>query len=270
MLNSEHHSKRRRELVTRGIKRAVLIVAVACTVAMTGCASDPASDGSAATSTATQSSSQAQAADRAVSSGAVNVGNVESVVNDDVQAVISGLNQEYEALVAEVGSFESYAGDPSRVESYYARIEEELSALCIRLRQYSVDCANSIMASGETSGRMYDDFDVIYDAVYEDARDGIYDGIYEDLFGNLYDAYYDGILKDAYDSVGYGEWSEVHSSEYDRWSDSHSEVYDIWSDFGSDIYDFWSDLRGDLFSGDIDKAQKEAAKFQEDIDKLLG
>ncbi len=237
---------------------------------MTGCASDPASDGSAATSTATQSSSQAQAADRAVSSGAVNVGNVESVVNDDVQAVISGLNQEYEALVAEVGSFESYAGDPSRVESYYARIEEELSALCIRLRQYSVDCANSIMASGETSGRMYDDFDVIYDAVYEDARDGIYDGIYEDLFGNLYDAYYDGILKDAYDSVGYGEWSEVHSSEYDRWSDSHSEVYDIWSDFGSDIYDFWSDLRGDLFSGDIDKAQKEAAKFQEDIDKLLG
>ena len=59
-------------------------------------------------------------------------------------------------------------------------------------------------------------------------------------------------------------------SEYDRWSDSHSEVYDIWSDFGSDIYDFWSDLRGDLFSGDIDKAQKEAAKFQEDIDKLLG
>lgn len=257
-------------MVTRGIKRAVLIVAVACTVAMTGCASDPASDGSAATSTATQSSSQAQAADRAVSSGAVNVGNVESVVNDDVQAVISGLNQEYEALVAEVGSFESYAGDPSRVESYYARIEEELSALCIRLRQYSVDCASSIMASGETSGRMYDDFDVIYDAVYEDARDGIYDGIYEDLFGNLYDAYYDGILKDAYDSVGYGEWSEVHSSEYDRWSDSHSEVYDIWSDFGSDIYDFWSDLRGDLFSGDIDKAQKEAAKFQEDIDKLLG
>lgn len=214
-------------MVTRGITGAAIIVAVACTVAMAGCASNPASSESAATSTATQSSLQAQAADRVVSSSSVNVGNVESVVSDDVQAVISGLNQEYEALVAEVGSYESYAGDPSRVESYYARIEEELNALCVRLRQYSVDCANSIMASGETSGRMYDDLEVIYDSVYEDARDDIYDGIYEDLFGNLYDVYYDGILKDAYDSVGYGEWSEVHSAEYDRWSDSRSEVYDI-------------------------------------------
>ena len=52
--------------------------------------------------------------------------------------------------------------------------------------------------------------EVIYDSVYEDARDDIYDGIYEDLFGNLYDAYYDGILKDAHRFRGL--WRMVGSS----------------------------------------------------------
>lgn len=150
------------------------------------------------------------------------------------------------------------------MEAFYQSVLKTQQKLTIRMREYCLDYADFILSSDSTFDDKYDEFDEMFDVIYEDAGDEIFDEIYEGLFADIYDDFYDGILSDAYDTVPYKEWSDTHSDEYDLWSDTHSDLYDDWSDFHSDVYDFWSDMKGEMWDDDLEKAREKMDDFRED------
>lgn len=193
---------------------------------------------------------------------------LEEVVSTDVETVISALKSEYEELAADVDTYEKYLENTDKVEAFYEQVCEDTLCLCIRMREYSINYAEEIMASDKSNRDKYKDLEEIYDRIYDDAGDDIYDEIYDGILDDMYDDFYDGILDDAYDSAPYDEWSDARSDEYDWWSDARSDVYDEWSDFRSDVYDFWTDVRGELWDDDIERAEKKIVDFREDIEKM--
>lgn len=193
---------------------------------------------------------------------------LEESVLKDVEDTINALNEKWDGIQAEIDTYEKYKNDTKKIEEFYNSVYVEIEALNIRLYQYALDYAKAIMAEDNSIDDKYDEFDGLYDCIYEDAGDEIYDEIYDGILDEMYDVYYDGLLDEAYDTVPYSEWSDLRSDEYDWWSDTRSDVYDIWSDTRSDIYDFWSDIRSKLWDDDIDKANDIMDEFAEDVEKI--
>ena len=190
-------------------------------------------------------------------------------VSTDVEDTISAIKLEYEKLVTEIDTYEMYLESTDKVEAFYKKVYDDTKNLCIRMREYSINYAEAIMASDKSNDDKYKDFEGLYDCIYDDAGDDIYDEIYDGILDDIYDDFYDGILDDAYDNgAPYDEWSDARSNEYDWWSDARSDVYDEWSDFRSDVYDFWSDMRSELWDDDIERAEEKIVDFQEDVEKL--
>lgn len=191
------------------------------------------------------------------------------VVSTDVENTISAIKSEYEKLVMEIDTYEKYIENTDKIETFYTQVYEDTKYLCIRMREYSINYAEEIIASDKSNDDKYKDFEELYDCIYDDAGDDIYDEIYDGILDDIYDDFYDGILDDAYDNgAPYDEWSDARSDEYGWWSDARSDVYDEWSDFRSDVYDFWSDMRSELWDDDIERAKEKIVDFQEDIEKL--
>ncbi len=193
---------------------------------------------------------------------------LEQIVSADVDETVENLNIKLKEVLAENDTYEKYLENISDVEAFYVNILNDTELLCIRLQEYSIAYAEMILKSDKDFSEKYDDFDELYDVIYEDARDEIYDEIYDGILDEMYDAFYDGIMDDAYDNMPYEKWSDMRSNEYDLWSDTRSDVYDIWSDASSDIYDFWSDMRSEMYDKDIEKANKKLSDFKEDIEAL--
>lgn len=168
---------------------------------------------------------------------AYNIEELDELVLKDVTDTITTLNTEFEKLSTDINTYDKYKTDIGKVKDFYDRVQNDTKLLCIRLREYSSAYAELILSSDKSFDDKYDEFDALYDSVYEDARDEIYDEIYDGVLDDMYDRFYDGILDDAYDNIPYEKWSDARADEYDLWSDTRSEVYDIWSDAGSDIYD---------------------------------
>lgn len=244
--------------------------ALASALSLSGCGGNGAGAQAAAGSQPAAASQSGKGAAGAVLSpkGKLAADDLADTVDADVEKTVTALTEECDALIAEIDSFEAYTSNIDKTQAFYDKVLAETDAIGIRMRQYSVDCASTVMAGDRSSGQMYDDLEVIYEDVYDGAGGDIYDGIYEDLFEKLYDAFYNGVVKDAYDSVGYGEWSETSSAAYEMYSDAQSDVYKSISDFQSDVYKFSSDVRSKLFNDKMEKAEKEITDFQEDIDKL--
>lgn len=190
------------------------------------------------------------------------------VAEADIEDTISKLQEEYEELKIEVDTFDKYVNCDGKVEEFYLKILEEEQLLCIRLREYCVQCSDLILSSNTSFDEKYDEFEILYDVIYEDAGDEIYDEIYDGILDDMYDDFYDGIIDDAYDTVPYKDWSDARSDEYDLWSDTRSGAYDEWSDFRSDVYDFWSDMRSEMWDDDIERAREKMEDFLEDINAL--
>ncbi|MBE7011989.1 MAG: hypothetical protein E7415_04885 [Ruminococcaceae bacterium] len=196
---------------------------------------------------------------------------LEELITKDIDDSVSSLKSEFTTLTAEIATYDEYKSKLNDVESFYEKIENETNNMCLRLRQYAIEYAEMILASDIDNDDKYDELELIYEVIYEDAREEVYDEIYDGIMEDMYDRYYDGILSDAYDNdnIDYGEVSDLSSDEYDLWSDAHSEIYDIYSDAGSDIYGFYSDLKSEIYDDDVEKANEIIAEFKEDVAKLL-
>lgn len=198
----------------------------------------------------------------------VSVGTIEELellIEEDVINTTSTLNTEYEALLAEINTFETYQKNVDKVQAFYDKIYAENREMCIRMREYSVAYAKLITSSNMTNDEKEDAIDSMYDAIYDDACGDIYDAIYDDLMGDMYDAFYDGVVSDGYDYVAYERWYDMSSEAYDMWSDCGSDIYDEWSDCGSDVYDFWSDIYSAMWDDDDAEIQEEIEAFESDI-----
>lgn len=159
---------------------------------------------------------------------------LEILVNKDVEDTIAVLTKNYENLTAEIDTYEKYKENAEKVESFYTDTCTIHQELTLRLKEYALTYAETILSSNSST---------------------------DDMYG----FYYEGLLDDAYDTVPYDEWSELSSNEYDWWSDACSTVYDDWSDFRSDVYDFWDDLRSEVWDDDIEKATEKMEDFRTDI-----
>lgn len=189
----------------------------------------------------------------------------------EIDETVAKLFENMENLGTDIDSYQKYLENVEKIENYYTEIYENTKMLCVRMCEYSLKYAENILASNKTNDEKYNDLEIIYDNIYNDAGDNIYDLIYDDLFDDMYDLYYDGLFDEAYDNKEYSEYSEwldAHSNEYNMWLDTHSDIYDIWLDTRSDIYDFWLDLRGEIWDDDIERANKIIEDFRKDIKKL--
>lgn len=198
-------------------------------------------------------------------------GDLDDIVIKDVEDTVAALNAEYEGLKAEIDTYAKYLDSTDKMEDFYAKIQDTNYSLCVRMYEYSLDYAESIVNSDMSNDEKYDELEELYDSIYDDAGNEIYDGIYDGILEDMYDDFYDGLLDDAYDNEEYSEyseWSDARSDEYEWWSDTRSQVYEDWSDMRSDIYEFQSDLRGELWSDDIEKALEKIEDFHEDVEKL--
>ena len=201
---------------------------------------------------------------------AVQAGSLEELeekVASDVEGSIAALQEEYTALVTDIDSYEKYLESVETVEGFYAKVLSETQSIFTKLQEYCVEYANLILASDKEHVEKYDDFDEMYDCVYEDACDEVYDEVYEGILDDIYDAFYDGILDDAKDDADYSEWLDARSNEYELWLETRSDVYEEWLDSRSDIYEFWLDIRGEMWDDDMEKAQEVVEDFKEDIEK---
>lgn len=199
------------------------------------------------------------------------VNELDKIVSTDIENTISNIKSEYEKLVTDIDTYDKYLKNTDKVQVFYKLVCENTKYLCIRMREYSINYVEEIMASDKSNSDKYKNFNDLYDCIYDDAGDDIYDEIYDGILDDIYDDFYGGILDDAYDNgAPYNEWSDARSDEYDWWSDTRSDVYDEWSDFRSDVYDFWSDMRSELWDDNIDKAKEKIVNFQKDIEKLKG
>ena len=190
------------------------------------------------------------------------------IVTMDLEKNVEALVGEYDSLITEIDTYEKFSAETEKIEEFYINTYEKTRELCIKMREYSLDYARLILDSDGDKNDKYDDFEELYDVVYDDGGELIYDEIYDGILDDSYDAFYNGILDDAFDNVGYDEWSDACSDEYDRWSDARSDVYDEWSDMRSDVYDFFSDMRSEMWDADFAEAEEIFQEFQEEIVKL--
>lgn len=189
-------------------------------------------------------------------------------VMEDVDISITKLNDEWTELNSGIDSYEKYKNNADTIEKFYGNVLEKTHEICMRMYLYSLEYARYIMDSDKSFGEKYDDFEELYDTVYEDAGDDIYDAIYDGILDEMYDAFYDGILSDSYDKVAYGEWYEANTDAYELWYDTKSDVYDEWYDMKSDIYDFWYDMRSEMWDKDQERAEKKYNDFLEDVKRM--
>ena len=198
-------------------------------------------------------------------------GDLDDIVIKDVEDTVAALNAEYEGLKAEIDTYSKYLSNTDKMEAFYAKIQDTNYSLCVRMYEYSLDYAESIVNSDMSNDDKYDELEELYDNIYDDAGNEIYDSIYDGILEDMYDDFYDGLLDDAYDNEEYSEyseWSDARSDEYEWWSDTRSQVYEDWSDMRSDIYDLYSDLRSSIWDDDIDEAKEIIEDFREDVEKL--
>lgn len=195
---------------------------------------------------------------------------LEAKIESEVESTLTALATEWETLAEDIDSYESYVAKATEIAAFYDKVHRTSATLCIQMRQYSIDYAKAIMASGKSTDDMYDDLEAFYDLIYDDMGDEIYDGIYDGILDEMYDALYSGALDKRPDGVEYSDWSNARSNEYEMWSDTRSNTYEQWSDFRGDVYEFWSDMRSEMYGDDTEAAQEEIDDFQKDVDKLAG
>lgn len=194
---------------------------------------------------------------------------IKSSLEKDIEDFKATLDEDYEKITADIDSYEKYLQSVDQVKSYYDKVLSDTRNICLKMREYSISYAETIMALNEDNSDIYDDLEDIYDDIYDDAGENVYDYSYDGVLDDIYDEIYDGILDDAYDDgVDYREWSDARSNEYEMWSDTRSDVYEEWSDTRSDIYEFWTDLRGRIFEDKADKAADEIKDFKEKTEKM--
>ena len=204
----------------------------------------------------------------AIKVSAASLDELNDKVMEGVDTSLTKLNDEWTELYSGIDSYEKYKKNTDKIEKFYERVLEETHEICMRMYMYSLEYARYIMDSDKSFGEKYDDFEELYDTVYEDAGDDIYNAVYDGILDEMYDAFYDGILSDSYDDVAYGEWYEANTDAYEIWYDTKSDVYDEWYDMKSDIYDFWYDMRSEMWDKDQERAEKKYNDFLEDVKSM--
>ncbi|MBQ8165563.1 MAG: hypothetical protein IJZ96_00850 [Lachnospiraceae bacterium] len=243
----------------------VLCVVLGMMVSLCGCGEKSSGN---ETQTTEATTANVDVIDEIILDGDMTLEKVETLIEQDTEETVAALSAEWEALQAEVNTYEKYLENSDQVELFYGKIYQETELLAVRLREYCVVYAKLIVDSDMSSDDMYDELKEIYDSLYDDAGEVIYDEIYDGILDDMYEYYYDGILDDAYDDAEYDQWSDARSEEYDWWSDARSDVYDEYSDYRSDAYDFYSDLRSDVYDEDIEAAKEDISDLEKNIMKM--
>ncbi len=172
------------------------------------------------------------------------------IINSDVNSTITSLNEKFDLLVSETGSYEEYLENKSKIDEFYLTIEIEMKELGNRIASNSEEYFRYIVATVD-----HDDIDALngaldeyYDQVVNSACDSVYDGVSNGLLDKILDAYYYGVIDIAYneDKIDYEAYSAASSEAYEQWSDAFSSNYAIWSDMFSLFYNYWADVNSEL------------------------
>ena len=197
-----------------------------------------------------------------------NIDDLEEAIEDQIGAAVQSLEDQWEALAAEIDDYDKYVANADKISAFYDTVIEETNNIGIMVREDAVVYANLILTSDSSADDMYDDADNLYDCLYDDVCDDLYDDIYDGLLDDMYDYFYDGIIDDAYKDQPFDEWSDISSDEYTQWAKASSKVFKSISNTSSDVFNFCSDFSSKLFRSDIEGAESKVAKFSEKIEKI--
>ncbi len=188
---------------------------------------------------------------------------LESVVDAHVSECVQALRDEWDALAADIDTFDEYRNNADAIKEYHIHIEDSASQILTLICNYGASYAELILQSDSSNKDKYKDFEDFKDCIYEDACEIVKDEIYEDLLTDVKDYYYEGIIEDAEDNVEYSDWSDARGDAYGWWSDARGEVYGDWSEIRGDLYSFYTDMRSELYSGDSEGASDELQSFRD-------
>ena len=119
----------------KNIAVAVSVAAIAGVLSLSGCG---ANDGGAKGASGTQgqgtqaSSSESNGKDifsLASNANAIAPDDLAAIADEDVEKTVASLNEQYEALIAECGSFDAYQANVDKVQAYYDTVLAETNAL---------------------------------------------------------------------------------------------------------------------------------------------
>lgn len=84
---------------------------------------------------------QTEAATNEENASVSGVDELSNTVSKDVEDTVSELSKEYEKLKSEIDTFDKYLANTDKVEEFYTKVYETHNALCIRMREYSLQYA---------------------------------------------------------------------------------------------------------------------------------
>lgn len=195
---------------------------------------------------------------------------LEDRIEKHLDELIESLYLRWEALAADIDTYDKYCKDSDRVTAFYETVIDETNQMCVILYEYSAVYARMILDSDLSAADKYNAMDDLNDCLYNGACDEIKDEIYDGILNEMNEYFYNGIIGDASDDSEFSKWYDVASDEYGQWYDTSSEVYSLYYDTASDIYSFYFDMSLDLFSRDFDKTEKVYDRFLKKIRKLKG
>ena len=98
---------------------------------------------------------------------------LESSIESDTKLALTELSVGWKTLAFSVTDYYSYVEKSTEIEDFYTTVCDTTNTLCLKMREFSIDYAEAVLASGNSSDDMYTDLEGIYDAIYDDMGDEI-------------------------------------------------------------------------------------------------
>lgn len=70
-----------------------------------------------------------------------------TLVPQEIDVAVAAWNEKYEALQAEIDTYDKYIANQEKMTDYYASVSRDMEDICIRMREYCVKYAQLILAS---------------------------------------------------------------------------------------------------------------------------
>ncbi len=203
------------------------------------------------------------------------VENLDRTVSADVDAVVKRLEDGFDELTGQIGTYEEYIEKLDLIEDYYQLVGDETNALYLR----SLDNAMGYVRTLIDDGRYAEDggdIEEIYEVISTDAAEEIFNEIYDNLLNDLSESFLNGILQDMQDEIDEAEDDEFTQEEkdelqalrdqaFERQSALSDHVYGLYYLLQDDSYTFYDMMSGKWCDDDPDEAEAFLDWFTQNV-----
>ena len=152
-----------------------------------------------------------------------------AAIEEDYTSRIEALCSEGNDLIEEMESYQDYWDDKfnqeGKIGAFYKKLVNEISLLCIALRDYAAFSTELILDSDLSKEEKADALENINKLIYEDAYEAIDSKIYKGLLDDLKEKFGDGILATQPKDAWADEYHYITVDEKVWNEDAHDDVH---------------------------------------------